>query len=202
MSYITSLNSLAWGSMFKPVVPSSTCRISCEDHKVYFYNFCHKINMWPKNWISRSANIGCTRNNFPNSFLARDQFFHEAVISVQTCLLQRAKVISRSRTRDTLKFKTQTYVQTCHIERHQNLALFLFLQPVKELLRKNFKITRELQLLTASWKFSLSSRRSLPDDAFAFSFSATTISQPTLSAHISNWSLAAALNVSPAPSST
>ena len=38
----------------------------------------------------------------------------------------------------------------------------------------------------------------VPDDAFAFSDSATTISHPVLSAHISNWSLAAALNVSPA----
>lgn len=41
----------------------------------------------------------------------------------------------------------------------------------------------------------------VPDDALAFSFSATTISQPVLSAQISNWSLAAALNVSPAASS-
>lgn len=38
----------------------------------------------------------------------------------------------------------------------------------------------------------------LPDDAFTFSPSATTISQPVRSAHISNWSLAAARNVSPA----
>lgn len=42
----------------------------------------------------------------------------------------------------------------------------------------------------------------LPVAALALSPSATTISHPVLSAHISNWSLAAALNVSPAAINT
>lgn len=44
--------------------------------------------------------------------------------------------------------------------------------------------------------------RCVPEDALAFSFSATTISQPVLSAQTPSWSLAAALNVSPAAIST
>lgn len=65
---ITSLNSLACGSIFKPVVPSNTSKISCKSYEMAFHKstklvFQIKSDVWKDK--AENFDIQLMQMNFP-----------------------------------------------------------------------------------------------------------------------------------------